>query len=168
MAPRVCFSLTNLARALLASTVVSRRTASLYTYRECLGTSGCPRLSDSKFAVRDYVQLHECAPFPAAQRHQTWQAPSPGPSEQILARTARAWRRLRAGLKPRQGRAKGTAETKSNVPGLMSAPLCRRRSEAKLGLRQAQAHLNTFWHMVRTARAWRRSRARSKAEAGKG
>ena len=33
-------------------------------------------------------QQRECAYFPAAQRHQTLQAPSPGPSKQILAQGA--------------------------------------------------------------------------------
>ena len=54
------------------------------------------------------------------------------------------------------------------MSGYMSAPLCRRRSATKLGRRQALVHLNKFWRMARTARAWRRRRARSKAEAGKG
>ena len=45
MAPRVCFSLTSLTTSLLASAAGNRRTASLYTYSQCLGTSGCPRLS---------------------------------------------------------------------------------------------------------------------------
>ena len=98
MAPGVCFSITSLTAALLASAAGIRRTASLYTYSECLGTSGCPRLS----------------------------------ARNLLS------------------------ETMSNY---MSAPLCRRRSATKLGRRQALVHLNKFWRMARTARAWRRLRA---------
>ena len=52
--------------------------------------------------LRDYVRLHECAPLPAAQRNQTRQAPSPGPSEQILTHVANG-----ASSAPVQRRGKG-------------------------------------------------------------
>ena len=127
MAPGVCFSLTSLTTSLLASAAGNRRTASLYTYSQCLGTSGCPRLSSHKFAVRDYVQLHECAPFPAAQRHQTWQAPSPDPSEQILAHGANG-----ASLAPASRRFKAS-KVCLFFPSL-PRPSTRRAGGAKLAL----------------------------------
>ena len=39
-------------------------------------------------AVREYVRHHECTSLLVAQRCQTWEAPSPGPTRHVLAQVA--------------------------------------------------------------------------------